>query len=552
MRRERSSKEQFRVRIPADVLDAARGQSLVLTFGGAKLVKRIGPKAVEIGFSLRTSEPSEVKLRQAEALRQVETFFAGLRQRRAPVALTLEQCVRLAGDFYRGWTAGGPDSGLRGLEPDALAGAWQRIEQQLGEALDRGPEQTVQGLRKMAESFLLGRGLAADEPSLEMFCDEIVKAIRDAAKTNARKAAGDFSESGDLAKRFGEPLSNTLANGRAGGHRNGPLQQAGLSLRGLLQSWRDDPQRKPAPATHAAYTAAVQRFVAFLGHEDARRVTQADVLEFRRHRLGKVSPKTVRDGDLAGLKSIFSWAVQEGLLPGPNPVAGVKVVLPSREETRAEGRGFSDDEAAAILRLALRSTRHSTEKAKTVAAKRWVPWLMAYSGARVGEFAQLRKQDVRQHRSGFWYARLTPDAGTIKDRKVRDVPLHSHLIEMGFLDFVNAAPEGHLFLDPAPPDKRLTGSLRTDDERGVRGPLQGITNRLREFSRLVVVDPQVPPSHGWRHRVKAVAFSVGVQERVIDEIQGQSSGTVSRSYGKITLETKREAVERLPRYDVAG
>jgi integrase len=186
-----------------------------------------------------------------------------------------------------------------------------------------------------------------------------------------------------------------------------------------------------------------------------------------------------------------------------------------------------------------------------VAAKRWVPWLMAYSGARVGEFAQLRKQDVQQHRSGFWYARLTPDAGTMKDRKVRDVPLHSHLIEMGFIEFVNSAPEGHLFLDLAPPGKRLTGSLRTDDERGVRGPLQGVKNRLAEFARLAVSDTRVSPNHGWRHRVKAVAFAVGVQERIIDEIQGQSSGTVSRSYGKIAMGTKREAVEWLPRYCVA-
>ncbi len=551
MRRERSSKEQFRVRIPADVLEAARGQSLVLTFAGAKVIKGIGPRAVEIGCSLRTSDPSEVKLRQTEVLRQVETFFAGLRQKQAPVALTLEQCVRLAGDFYRGWTAGGPDAGLRGLEPDALAGTWQHIEQQLGEALERGPEQSIRGLRRLAETFLLGRGLAADEPSLELFCDEIVKAIRDAAKTNARKAAGDFSAGDPNATRFGEPWSNTVAKSRASGHRDGPQRQAGLSLRGLLQLWREDPQRKPAPATHAAYSAAVQRFVAFLGHDDARRVTQADVLEFRRKRLGQVSPKSVRDGDLAGLKSIFSWAVQEGLLPGPNPVMGVKVLLPSREVTRAEGRGFSDDEAVAILRLALRHKKGVIEKAKTAAAKRWMPWLMAYSGARVGEFAQLRKQDVQQHRSGFWYARLTPDAGTMKDRKVRDVPLHSHLIEMGFIEFVNTAAEGHLFLDIAPPGKRLTGSLRTNDERGVRGPLQGIKNRLAEFARLVVSDPQVSPNHGWRHRVKAVAFAVGVQERVIDEIQGQSSGTVSRSYGKIALETKREAVERLPRYEVA-
>ncbi len=58
MRRKRSSKEQFRARIPADVIEAARGESILLTVGDAKLLKVIGPKAVEIGLSLRTSDPS--------------------------------------------------------------------------------------------------------------------------------------------------------------------------------------------------------------------------------------------------------------------------------------------------------------------------------------------------------------------------------------------------------------------------------------------------------------------------------------------------------------
>jgi hypothetical protein len=44
------------------------------------------------------------------------------------------------------------------------------------------------------------------------------------------------------------------------------------------------------------------------------------------------------------------------------------------------------------------------------AAKRWVPWLCAYSGARVGELTQLRVQDV-EHRACGPVLRITPDAG---------------------------------------------------------------------------------------------------------------------------------------------
>jgi hypothetical protein len=45
--------------------------------------------------------------------------------------------------------------------------------------------------------------------------------------------------------------------------------------------------------------------------------------------------------------------------------------------------------------------------------------------------------------------RLTPEAGTMKSRKPRTVPLHEHLIEQGFLAFVKANGSGPLFYNEA-------------------------------------------------------------------------------------------------------
>jgi hypothetical protein len=86
--------------------------------------------------------------------------------------------------------------------------------------------------------------------------------------------------------------------------------------------------------------------------------------------------------------------------------------------------------------------------------------------------------------------------------------------------------------------------------RGILGPLQGIKNRLQTFVREVVKDPDVQPQHAWRHRATSVAFAVGIQERVIDELQGHAPRTEGGKYGAIGLETKHEAIERLPRYEV--
>lgn len=76
--------------------------------------------------------------------------------------------------------------------------------------------------------------------------------------------------------------------------------------------------------------------------------------------------------------------------------------------------------------------------------KRWVPILCAFSGARVSEITQLRKQDIRKEGDG-WVMRITPDAGTMKAGHYRDVPLHRQVIAKGFISFVKAAKDGPPF-----------------------------------------------------------------------------------------------------------
>ena len=40
---------------------------------------------------------------------------------------------------------------------------------------------------------------------------------------------------------------------------------------------------------------------------------------------------------------------------------------------------------------------------------------------------------------------LTPDAGTMKTRKPRRVPIHQHVIDQGFLEFVKSRGRGRSF-----------------------------------------------------------------------------------------------------------
>lgn len=264
-------------------------------------------------------------------------------------------------------------------------------------------------------------------------------------------------------------------------------------------------------------------------------MTAEDVIRFKDHRLAsihrgkRVSAKTVKDNDLAGLRGIFDWAVANRRIMS-SPAADVSIKVGKPRKLRS--KGFSEPEAQSILQAALNYLPGTQEQPRTSAAKRWVPWLCAYTGARVGEMAQLRKQDLRRE-GELWVITITPEAGTVKTNEARDVVLHPQLIELGFPAFVQAAADGHLFLKP-------------DTTGKVRGPLRALTNRLAEFARSIVSDPNVAPNHAWRHRFKTIGMEEGIDHRVLDAIQGQSARTVAETYGDVTVKTMAAAINKLP------
>lgn len=102
MRRKRSSVHQFRQRIPRDVLDKARGQTIALPIGPLWVRKEISPKAVELTISLGTREPGEAKARQARLLSHLEGVWKAMRE--GPVRLTQKQVIALAGTVYRAFS----------------------------------------------------------------------------------------------------------------------------------------------------------------------------------------------------------------------------------------------------------------------------------------------------------------------------------------------------------------------------------------------------------------------------------------------------------------
>lgn len=198
----------------------------------------------------------------------------------------------------------------------------------------------------------------------------------------------------------------------------------------------------------------------FLKHNDARRITKKDLLAWRDHLMTDLSGKTVNDVYLSTVRSLFSWAVENERMQ-ENPAVGVR--QPKARKVSSREKGFTDDEALAVLNESqsyepkANQFGHISETPQNVAAKRWAPILCAFTGARISEITQLRKEDVRQE-GGRWIIRITPEAGTVKAGGYRDVLLHRQVEKIGFIDFVTAAKAGPLFHDATDPAKYATGA----------------------------------------------------------------------------------------------
>jgi len=313
-----------------------------------------------------------------------------------------------------------------------------------------------------------------------------------------------------------------------------------VSLKGLFREYLASRQALGKHKDGARqWENAIADLAQFVGHSDARQITKRNLLDWRDHLMksGK-SAKTVANGYLAAVRALFRWAYENDRLPS-NEAESVRQEVPKVQRSRE--RGYTTIEAVKVLKATtsyvppVTDNPANRESAAITSAKRWLPVLGAFTGARPVELAQLRKQDVREE-GARWVIRISPDAGSVKAGGYRDVPLHPQLIELGFVAFVQGAKDGPLFHNGRKPERYLASARAT----------AGRVSQWLQKNELVPVGVQ--PSHGWRHRFKTVAREIGADPRVVDAIQGHAGKTAGDNYGDVSLPAKLRAVDAMPSY----
>lgn len=463
----------------------------------------------EVKRSLGTKDPRKAKRLYLEVAEAVEREWALLQA--APVALTHKEIMRLAGVAY---------SDIVSIHPDnpGPVSVWEQHIRISEEARAKG--RLEQWVGPYVDALLVREGVKTTTECRLKIIEETDKAVVQAARQRLKEAQGDYRPDPD-AGRF--PVSKTGSQ----------------SLTKLGEAWHKAALDRGARKRDADRTK--RRFevlIKFLGHDDASRVAKRDIVRWKDQRLaGGISIKTINDSDIASFNSVFNWGVEREWLPS-NPADKTKIKT-ARKRAETREKYFLPGEAAKILKHAAAVTRSRQENPKTTAAKRWVPWLCAYSGARVAEMIQLRKQDVRRDRLHGWIIRLTPEAGSIKNNQYCDVPVHEHLIATGFIAFVEAAKDGHLFFNPG-------------KDGDTTGPAGGVYKRVYSMVRELAPTDIRQPNHAWRYTFKTYGLEAGIVPLTLDAIANHSPRTKGEEYMKVTPKTRADAMAKFPRYDLAA
>jgi integrase len=506
-----------RKRIPADVQDE---------------YQRLYNVRAEARFNSGAVPIMTARAKHREWSSEIEARFANIRAARKGEGCTLtpKQARALAGEWYHWFVEFVTAKGCHVQELEKWQARCEYVLQSQVEAADDDGELSEDEVAKRMRpavgdwcettQFLAAKGLSLDTASRDMFLDFIGNDYWHALRLLIRQADGDYRPD-KWAERFPQPMVVAEAD-------------ASLTAWALFERWIAEV--KPAASTVDRWRAAFLKL-----RDDFPNCIAAGLLpeQIQAWAEGLINDErsagTVRDIWVVAGRTVFAWAIGKKLITR-NPFTGWRITVPRKTTTR-ETKAFTDDEIKTVLNAA----SAIDARTKGDAAKRWCPWLAAYTGARMGEICQLRGSDVVGHA-----IKISPEAGTTKTGTARTVPLHEHLIEQGFLAFVQASGDGPLFYKPVAAEAQPNDPTNPRKARYIKA-----RERLAAWVRgLGVNDPELQPNHAWRHTFKAIGFRCGMTEKMIDAIAGHAPATVGRAYGQPTLADKTAALSKFPRYTV--
>lgn len=245
------------------------------------------------------------------------------------------------------------------------------------------------------------------------------------------------------------------------------------------------------------------------------------------------TPKTARDR-LTAIKSLLKFAHETLEWLPRQPWRGLDIKAPTTNKRRP----WTTEELKTLFASPLH-TAYALPDARYGGreAAYWIPLLGLFTGSRLGELCQLQVADVREV-EGIPVLVLT-DEGEGQSVKTeasrRSLPIHSTLIRLGFLEYVDRLRQAK--------ETSLWPSLPLREGK----PSDYFGRWFSKHRKALGLTDSYPDFHSFRHTVRAPMRRAGFSEATQDKVTGHkvkgSIGTVV--YDHHTLEEIREAVEAI-------
>lgn len=250
-------------------------------------------------------------------------------------------------------------------------------------------------------------------------------------------------------------------------------------------------------------------------------------------------PRTINEGYLSRLHSIFAWCVRNDIIPD-NPAAGIKIdMVKAKEPPRIP---FAPSDLTKVF---------APTRFKKIGEQGWAELLALFTGARASELGQLKLDSVRHQREILV---LVIEEATKNLGSQRVIPVHSTLLALGFQKYVDqlrAKGETHLFpvwhakssaaLERAKANGKMTLNLHYP--RFVPRAFN-----VTILPGLGINDPR-KCWHSFRHTFKSGLKDSGVEKGMRDDLAGHADHSAGAGYEHgDSIEAKKAAIEKL-RFD---
>lgn len=303
-----------------------------------------------------------------------------------------------------------------------------------------------------------------------------------------------------------------------------------------------------APKTAADFETQIKRFCDLVGDLPVDEITSDDIIYFRdeveklpvrmthnqrkmgikelitslegRNDIPRLKPHTVKNKSLAAISAVLGFAVRERIL-SDNVAQRIGVRKPKEHEKEVKGLFFSSDRLQMVLNSPVFSEGFRPLGGAGEAAF-WVPLVCMFTGARLTEVCGLEIADIGCEMGiDYFFIRHNKTRNLKSDSTIRKIPIHSKLLEWGFMDYLEAqrrAEQDRVFEKINAVGSSISSAWSAWWSRYLR-------------KKIGILDPRVN-FHSFRHTVKRELLDKEVRESMVDAILGHSNGNVSERYGR--------------------